>query len=76
MKDCGRLVLTRNALEEIVLLNTYDKSMINLRIVEIYKGQARIAIYAPKKIKIFRNEVLDRILDENNGNFPWEEYKE
>ena len=54
------LALTRKIGERIVIDNN-----IILTVVDIKGDSIRLAIDAPKKIKIYRGEIYDSIVDEN-----------
>jgi len=60
------LVLTRKAGEGIIIGDT-----ISIKIIEIKGGGIRIGIDAPRDTKIFRQEVFDRIKQENVEAAKW-----
>jgi len=60
------LVLTRKAGEGIIIGDT-----ITIKIIEIKGGGIRIGIDAPKDTKIYRQEVYDRIKQENVEAANW-----
>lgn len=60
------LVLTRKIGEGIVIGDD-----ITLKIIEIKGGNIRIGIDAPQDKKIYRQEVYDKISDENKGATKW-----
>ena len=60
------LVLTRKAGEGIRIGDD-----ITLKIVEIKGGGIRIGIDAPRDKKIYRQEVYDRIIEENTQATQW-----
>ncbi len=60
------LVLTRKAGEGIVIGDS-----ISIKIIEIKGGGIRIGIDAPRDTKIFRQEVFDRIKQENVEAANW-----
>ncbi len=61
------LVLTRKAGEGIIIGDD-----IKIKIVEIKGGGIRIGIDAPKERKIYRQEVYDRITEENKTAIQWD----
>ncbi len=61
------LVLTRKAGEGIIIGDT-----ISIKIVEIKGGGVRIGIDAPRDTKIYRQEVYDRIKQENVEAAKWD----
>ena len=54
------LILSRKINEKVVIGDD-----ITISIIEIRGDQVRIGIDAPKKIKVFRQEVFDAIMAEN-----------
>lgn len=54
------LILSRKINEKVMIGED-----ISVSIIEIRGDQVRIGIDAPKKIKVFRQEVFDAIKDEN-----------
>ncbi len=60
------LVLTRKAGEGIVIGDS-----ISIKIIEIKGGGIRIGIDAPRETKIYRQEVFDRIKQENVEAAKW-----
>ena len=60
------LVLTRKAGEGIVIGDD-----IKITVVEIKGGGIRIGIDAPQDMKIYRQEVYDRICQENKEAAQW-----
>lgn len=60
------LVLTRKAGEGIVIGDD-----ITIKVVEVKGGGVRIGIDAPKECKIYRQEVYDRISQENREALQW-----
>ena len=60
------LVLTRKTGEGIRIGND-----ITIKIVEMKGGAVRIGIDAPKEKKIYRQEVYDRIIEENKQATQW-----
>jgi carbon storage regulator len=60
------LVLTRKAGEGIIIGDN-----ISIKIVEIKGGGVRIGIDAPRDTKIYRQEVYDRIKQENVEAANW-----
>ncbi len=60
------LVLTRRAGEGIVIGDD-----IKITVVEIKGGGIRIGIDAPQDMKIYRQEVYDRICQENKEATQW-----
>ncbi len=61
------LVLTRKCGEGIVIGDN-----IKITILENKEGRIRIGIEAPKEKKIFRQEVYDRICQENKEAIQWD----
>ncbi len=60
------LVLTRKAGEGIVIGDD-----ITIKVIEMKGGGVRIGIDAPKNRKIYRQEVYDRIIQENRQAVQW-----
>jgi carbon storage regulator len=60
------LVLTRKAGEGIVIGDD-----ITIKLVEVKGGGVRIGIDAPRECKIYRQEVYDRISQENREALQW-----
>ena len=60
------LVLTRKLGDGIVIGDD-----ITIKIIEIKGGAIRIGIDAPKECKIYRQEVFDRISQENKEALQW-----
>ena len=55
------LVITRSVdKDETVILQTSD-GIVEFSIEAVDGGKVRVGINAPKKVKIFRNELLERI---------------
>lgn len=61
------LVLTRKLGEGIVIGDD-----VTITIVEMKGGNIRIGIEAPQNMKIYRQEVFDRIALENRGATQWD----
>lgn len=61
------LVLTRKAGDGIIIGDD-----ITIKIIEIKGGGIRIGIDAPKECKIYRQEVYERISEENREALQWE----
>lgn len=61
------LVLTRKPDEGIIIGDD-----ITIKIIEIKSGAIRIGIDAPSSTKIYRQEVYDRIRNENIGATNWD----
>ena len=61
------LVLTRKAGEGIIIGDN-----IKITIVELKSGGVRIGIDAPRDIKVHRQEVFDRIKQENKEATQWD----
>lgn len=61
------LVLTRKPGEGIIIGDD-----ITIKIIEIKSGAIRIGIDAPSDTKIYRQEVYDRIRNENIGATNWD----
>ncbi len=60
------LVLTRKAGEGIIIGDN-----IKITVVEVKGGNIRIGIEAPPEMKIHRQEVYDRIIQENKEATQW-----
>lgn len=60
------LVLTRKTGEGIVIGDD-----ITIKVIEMKGGGVRIGIDAPKNRKIYRQEVYDRIIQENREAVKW-----
>ena len=56
------LILSRKVNEKVVIGDD-----ITISIIEVRGDQVRIGIDAPKKIKVFRQEVFDAIKEENKA---------
>jgi len=56
------LILSRKINEKVVIGDD-----ISVSIIEIRGDQVRIGIDAPKKVKVFRQEVFDAIMAENKA---------
>lgn len=61
------LVLTRKSGEGIVIGDD-----ITIKVIEMKGGGVRIGIDAPKNRKIYRQEVYDRIIEENKSATQWD----
>jgi len=61
------LVLTRKSGEGIVIGED-----ITIKVIELKGGGVRIGIDAPKTSKIYRQEVYDRIIEENKQAANWD----
>ena len=61
------LVLTRKTGEGIIIGDD-----IILKIIECKSGAVRIGIDAPRNKKIYRQEVYDRIVEENRNAARWD----
>jgi carbon storage regulator len=61
------LVLTRKAGEGIIIGDD-----ITIKVIEMKGGGVRIGIDAPKTHKIYRQEVYDRIIEENKQAANWD----
>jgi len=61
------LVLTRKSGEGIVIGDD-----ITVKIIEMKGGAVRIGIDAPKTRKIYRQEIFDRIIEENKQATDWD----
>lgn len=60
------LVLTRKIGEGIVIGDD-----VSIKLIEIKGGNIRIGIEAPRNKKIYRQEVYDRIVEENRDAAQW-----
>ncbi len=56
------LILSRKVNEKVVIGDD-----ISVTIIEIRGDQVRIGIDAPKKVKVFRQEVFDAIMEQNKA---------
>jgi carbon storage regulator len=61
------LVLTRKAGEGIIIGDD-----VTIKVIEMKGGGVRIGIDAPKSKKIYRQEVYDRIIEENKMASQWD----
>jgi carbon storage regulator len=61
------LVLTRKLGEGIVIGDD-----VTITVVEMKGGNVRIGIDAPKEKKIYRQEIFDRIVEENRDASRWD----
>ncbi len=61
------LVLTRKPGEGIVIGDE-----ITIKVIELKGGGVRIGIDAPRSSKIYRQEVYDRIIEENKQATEWD----
>ncbi len=61
------LVLTRKAGEGIIIGDD-----ITIKVIEMKGGGVRIGIDAPRTKKIYRQEVYDRIIEENKQATNWD----
>lgn len=61
------LVLTRKPGEGVLIGDN-----ISIKIIELKGGAIRIGIEAPPEMKIYRQEVYDRIRNENIGATNWD----
>lgn len=61
------LVLTRKAGEGIIIGDN-----ISIKVIEMKGGGVRIGIEAPRNCKIYRQEVYDRITEENKTAAQWD----
>jgi len=61
------LVLTRKTDEGILIGDD-----ISIKIIEIKGGAIRIGIDAPRDKKIYRQEIYDRIVEENQNAAQWD----
>ena len=61
------LVLTRKVGEEI-----YIGDQICLKVMEISGGKVRLGIEAPISMRIYREEVLAKVISENRFAAEWE----
>jgi carbon storage regulator len=61
------LVLTRKVGEEILI---GDK--IHIKVIEVSGSKVKLGINAPTDIRIFREEVLEKIRNENRFASEWE----
>lgn len=57
-RGCTILVLSRKPRESVTLV-LLDGRMIQVTIVEVCKGKARLGFTAPTDVKIMRNELLE-----------------
>jgi carbon storage regulator len=61
------LVLTRKVGEEILI-----GDQINIKVIEISGNKVRLGIDAPVSMRIYREEILARIKNENRFAAEWE----
>jgi|MudIll2142460700_1097286.scaffolds.fasta_scaffold1816289_2 carbon storage regulator len=61
------LVLTRKVGEEILI-----GDRIKLKVIEISGSKVKLGIEAPADMRIFREEILERIRNENRSAAAWE----
>ena len=61
------LVLTRKAGEGIIIGDD-----INIKIIELKGGGVRVGIDAPRDKKIYRQEIYNRIIEENKMATQWD----
>ena len=61
------LVLTRKVGEEILI-----GDRINIKVIEISTNRVRLGIDAPSDVRIFREEILEKIRNENRFASEWE----
>ncbi len=61
------LVLTRKIGEGIVIDDD-----VTITVVEVKGGNVRIGIDAPREKKIYRQEIFDRIVEENRDASHWD----
>jgi carbon storage regulator CsrA len=57
----GNLIITRKPNEKFMLLNSNNKIIAEITLLQISRGQTRISIIADEDIKIYREEVLAKI---------------
>jgi len=61
------LVLTRKVGEEILI-----GDRISIKVIEVTANKVRLGIDAPADIRIFREEILEKIRSENRFAAEWE----
>jgi carbon storage regulator len=61
------LVLTRKVGEEILIGDN-----INVKVIEISGSKVKLGIEAPADLRIFREEILERVKKENRSAADWE----
>jgi len=61
------LVLTRKAGEGIIIGDD-----ITVKIIETKGGAVRVGIDAPRSKKVYRQEIYDRIVEENRNAAQWD----
>lgn len=61
------LVLTRKVGEEILI-----GDRINVKVIEISGNKVKLGIEAPAEMRIYREEILERIRSENRSAAAWE----
>ena len=69
------LVLTRRIAETIYQINP-DGSVVKMTILGVKGNQVRLGVEAPKNVTIHREEIMKRILLENDGKIPGTLYSE
>lgn len=67
------LVLTRSISESLNLIHP-DGTLSKVIIMGVKGNQVRLGIDAPKAVQVHRQEVFNRILNQNSGHLPGTEY--
>jgi len=62
------LILTRRPDESVFILDDTNCRKIEIKFLAVKGSQVRMGIEAPKDIKIYRNEVYDRVLEEKEAS--------
>lgn len=60
--ECGRLILGRRVGESLKINDD-----ITVTVIEVRGGQVRLSIVAPKWVRVHRQEVWERIQEENRS---------
>lgn len=61
------LVLTRKVGEEILI-----GDRINVKVIEISGNKVKLGIEAPAEMRIYREEIIERVKSENRTAAAWE----
>ena len=69
------LILTRRISESIIHIHP-DGTKTTMTVLGVKGNQVRIGIQAPRNVVVHREEIMHRILDENEGKIPGTGYDE